>query len=113
MTSAYHYVLGFLFLQNCLPLTNTNVIIHKIQVAQRAGAAPLIQAIRHNRLDVMQLLIEHGADLEMEDPFSGTPVFVAGSSFNTAAVKLLHVLEHGANVNRQQRCGETVLFLQS
>ena len=63
-----------------------------------------------NRLDVMQVLIEHGADLEIEDRVLGAPIFVAADSFNTAAVKLL--LEHGADVNRRRQTrGLTVLFV--
>ena len=69
-----------------------------------------------NRLDVMQLLIEQGADLEIEGDdgrfyMYGTPLSVATYYYNTAAVKLL--LEHGADVNHRPRLegGRTVLFV--
>ena len=38
-----------------------------LQVAHGICHAPLIHAILHDRLDVMRLLIEHGADLEIEE----------------------------------------------
>ena len=70
--------------------------------------APLIKAIQFNRLDVMQLLLEHGADLEIEGHKVGTPVCVAGNGFRPEAAALL--LEYGADVNYRQKHGRTVLF---
>ena len=77
-------------------------------MAQYILRAPLIRAIKHNRLDVMRLLIEHGADLEVEEPDQGTAIFLASSIYNVEAVKLL--LENGADVNHRRKDGETLLF---
>ena len=56
----------------------------------------------------MQLLIEHGADLEVEVPWFGSLLSVASNYENIEAVKLL--LDHGADVNQRQKHGQTVLF---
>ena len=80
-----------------------------IQISHSTRTAPLIQAAMRNRLDVMQLLIEYGADLEIKDRYYGTPVYAASNSYKLAAAKLL--LEHGADVNQRQKHGRTALFV--
>ena len=64
-------------------------------------------AVTFKRHDVIQLLIDHGADLELAVADGWTALFVAVKVNDTSAAKLL--LEHGANVNHgkttvKQRC---------
>ena len=100
------YVLGY-----CLPLTKTNNFIYIQVTGDSICMTPLVRAIQCKRLDIMRLLIEHGADLEIKVRSVGTPLSVAtcyNLHHDTSAVKLL--LEHGADVNQRQKHGETVLF---
>ena len=63
----------------------------------------------HNR-DVIELLIQYGANLEqMADDYNGeTALFTAVRMRNTATVRQL--LEQGANVNHRQINGRTALM---
>ena len=65
-------------------------------------------AVTSKRHDVIQLLIEHGADLELEVADGSTALFAAVKVNDTSAAKLL--LEHGANVNHRQKYRLTALF---
>ena len=67
-------------------------------------------AVTSKRHDVIQLLIEHGADLELAVADGWTALFAAVKVIDTSAAKLL--LKHGANVNhREKKYGLTALFM--
>ena len=55
-------------------------------------AAPLIESIRYNQLDITKLLLDHGADPEIREGFGNdTPIKIAKKSNNRQAIKLLKV----------------------
>ena len=68
---------------------------------------PLSIAIDDAKLDVVRLLIEHGADLELNIGMGETALFRAVKNNNVAAAELLIV--HGTSVNHQTPSGETPL----
>ena len=54
-------------------------------------AAPLVESIRYNHLEVARLLLENGADPAIKEVMGeATPTSVARSNNNTAALQLLN-----------------------
>ncbi|MEM9820543.1 MAG: ankyrin repeat domain-containing protein [Bacteroidota bacterium] len=54
-------------------------------------AAPLIESIRYNQLDITKLLLENGADPEIKEVIgSETPLVIANRLKNPQAVELLN-----------------------
>ena len=74
-----------------------------------AGASALHQAVLKNNVEIVQLLLESGADLEIRarDEFKGTPLIWAAYWGLYEMVKLL--LEEGADVNIPDSYGSTPL----
>lgn len=60
-------------------------------------STPLIEAIEHNHIDSMKLLLQAGANPEVGENEKGTALMRAVRSENAPAVKLL--ISHGANLN--------------
>lgn len=67
----------------------------------------LISAAYGGNNAVITLLLENGANVNLQDDFD-TPLTAAASSSHDATVTLL--LEHGADVNLASSCGETPLM---
>lgn len=54
-------------------------------------AAPLVESIRFNKLDIAKLLLEHGADPNIKEVMGGdTPLSVAKAQKNQAAIDLIN-----------------------
>lgn len=54
-------------------------------------AAPLVESIRFNHLDIAKLLLENGANPSIEEDMEGdTALFVAKARKNKAAIDLLN-----------------------
>ena len=67
--------------------------------AGRDGVTPLIAAVAHERLDAAQLLIEHGADVNLADASRNTPLMVAADAspeIKDPAPLIRLLLTHGA-----------------
>ena len=60
--------------------------------ASRSGFAPLHRASEHGRFEVVRLLIDHGANVEVQDKYGRTPLNVASGDQREEILELL--LEH-------------------
>ena len=76
-----------------------------MQYAYQKLSTPLIKAAQQASRDVISLLIQHGADTELGDERSQTPLFYAANIASTQ-----ELLKHGASVNHQSSCDQTPLF---
>lgn len=76
------------------------------------GWAPIHRAARRADAEIVHLLLETGADLDLRDRRNGwTPLLHAIHWRNRAAAATL--IEAGADVNRRSRSGATPLFMAS
>jgi cytohesin len=73
------------------------------------GRTPLREAAAWGHPEVVEFLLEHGADPNIQDNNGGTPLHVAAWNGHREVVELL--LEHGANPNVQDDDGDTPLHL--
>ena len=67
----------------------------------------LTLAMRKKDMELVELLLEHGADINHGDRHGNAVLHWAASSWNTDTVKFL--LEHGADINRENSNGATAL----
>jgi ankyrin repeat protein len=75
---------------------------------QPGGLTPLHYAARHNHVDVAQLLVQAGAQVNAREANGITPLLMAISSNNMAAAQFL--LAHGGDVNAMDWYGRTPLW---
>ncbi|MHB1142055.1 MAG: ankyrin repeat domain-containing protein [Sulfuricaulis sp.] len=69
----------------------------------------LHRAVEQNQLEVIQLLIERGADINAETSYGITPLVLAATTGRESAVRLLHA--HGASLDHKTQSGNTALNL--
>jgi len=68
---------------------------------------PLMCASRNGHVEIVNLLVENGADIDFKDPMNCTALYYAVSSEHVEIIEIL--LKHKANVNIPDKDGETVL----
>ena len=73
------------------------------------GASPLMQAALHSKPEILQLIIDRGADVNVRDNDGMTALMLAAG--DPVKVKLL--LAHGADVHAKSKLGRTALLLAS
>lgn len=70
---------------------------------------PLAMATDYNRINIVKILIEHGADLNLATVRRSPPLYIASMKHNYKIARLL--IEHGANVNITSSSGNTPLHI--
>ncbi len=85
---------------------------HKSTNPSWAGATALFFSIAYNKFEVADYLISIGADVNAELSSGGdTPLF---NVLNSERLQYLHLLiDNGADVNHQNKFGDTPIFHQS
>ena len=63
------------------------------------------------KVDIVRLLIDHGADVTVQDETKSMPLHLASSSGSDMTVRLL--IEHGADVSARDENHRTPLHLAS
>ena len=99
---------------------NTNIEIVKLLLENGAdpdikqqrgmftGESPLIRAIEENKIDVVELLINHGANIESTDSDGYTALMIANLRAQYEILTLL--INKGAAMNTQNNDGSTALM---
>jgi len=77
--------------------------------AWNTGYTPLIWAVQFNRLDVIKLLLEHGADADLCDAQGYTPLHWACRYADNRTAIALFLLEAGADAGSRRHDGKTLL----
>jgi ankyrin repeat protein len=72
------------------------------------GLTPLLYAARENCIDCVDVLLEHGADINLPDPDGVSPLLVAIMNANWDLAKRL--IEAGADIDQWDIYGEAPLF---
>ncbi|MCJ1456426.1 hypothetical protein MMC28_006787 [Mycoblastus sanguinarius] len=81
-----------------------------INAMQKDGYRPLHVATHHGKLSFTEMLLQHGADLEVTtNDLNMTPLMVAIASGNDPCVKVM--LESGADIETEHFCGWRPLHL--
>ncbi|MHC3898215.1 UNVERIFIED_CONTAM: ankyrin repeat domain-containing protein [Wolbachia endosymbiont of Nasonia longicornis] len=70
-------------------------------LAIKIGTTPLHVASKYGRMDLIQVLLKYGADVNKLDKLSCSPLYQAASGNHVQAVKLL--LEHKAKISNGER----------
>jgi ankyrin repeat protein len=84
-----------------------------VKTTDRSGFMPLVSAAivagrQPQALEIIDLLLAAGADIEQEGPTDITPLYAAVTNGPPAVVT--HLLDKGANVNAQVGDGRTALY---
>lgn len=72
------------------------------------GRTPLMIATYHSDIDIAEMLIFAGADVNAQDDLLNTPHLYAGANGNLSILKM--TLDHGANFKIYNRYGGTALI---
>ena len=92
-----------------------------VNVAGRSGRAPLHSAAWYGDLEMVQVLLDYKANVNVQDPVNWTPIHYVSRGFRTQpaphnirqlfpdVARLL--LEHGADPNARTNFGQTPLYL--
>ena len=76
-----------------------------------SGQTPLHEAAQNNRIEVIHVLLEHGANAAAEDDQGRTPLNRAAAWGSVDVARVL--LEHGANIAAEDNKGRTPLHVAS
>jgi ankyrin repeat protein len=80
----------------------------KVNVRNSYGSAPLHDAALGGQREIIEMLLDRGAELDARDEESGaTPLYNAASWGKLEVVRLL--IEKGADVNARNKAGKTPL----
>src|SRR5260221_2689676 len=72
-----------------------------LTVQNKDGWTPLHSASRNGRLEIVQFLVEHGADLTVQDKDGWTPLLLVSHNGHLEIVHFL--VEHGADLTFQYK----------
>lgn len=75
---------------------------------QKNECTPLMEAATNGHVDIIRLLISHGADVNAQSATGNTPLMLACIAGHVDAVKEL--IAHGANVEDHNENGHTPLM---
>ena len=82
-----------------------------VSESPRHGRSPLHVASHKGYVDIIHVLLEHGANVNKMDFFRERPLHAASRGGYTKALRLL--LEHGSDVDARNRNGDAALHLAS
>src|SRR5690606_18940549 len=72
------------------------------------GLTPLMYAVRENCVECVELMIAHGADVDLPDPDRVSPLLLSILNSNWDIARLL--IEAGADVNQWDMYGQSPLY---
>lgn len=95
--------------EQSLDLTKIIERLTSLELRDRDGRTLLINASFYNRLDIVEWLIYHGAEVNASDKTGNTSLHAAVQEGNVFIMRFL--LEHGADVNSKNVFGNTPLWM--
>jgi len=88
------------------------LLAEEVDIEERGGpdqASPLIEAALQGHEEVVQVLLEHGADATSKNDRGSTPLHGVAHSYSGLLAILLLLLENGAEVSAKNNAGLTPL----
>lgn len=83
--------------------------LDNLEQTDRDGRTLLINAAFYNRLDIIEWLIQYGANINASDHVGNTALHAAVQEDNLSIVRFL--LINGANVNQPNKFGNTPIWI--
>lgn len=80
-----------------------------IDIPNKLGETPLVRALKFARAEIVQILLENGADVEWRDADGRTPLVWASLHRQSDITRIL--LDHGADREACDKCGWTALIM--
>lgn len=80
-----------------------------VNCRNRKCRSALYYAIKHNRFEIIQLLVEKGANIDLQTQYGETPLMQASKHGNPKVFRFL--IEHGADLYLPDQFGNTMLTL--
>ena len=69
----------------------------------------LMLAAENDEKEIVELLVEHGADVNNTDLYGATALMIASNNISGTQI-VEYLIEHGADVNAVNQIGESALF---
>ncbi len=80
-----------------------------VNIADKEGVSPLAQAIKQNQYDLMELLLNKGADVNTSLP-NDMPILLYAFSNSVSNKILFSLLQKSVDINQQDAKGNTILL---
>jgi len=105
------YPKGVSILQLLLQELSFRAPSHRLNlgVLNPSGETPLGQLAHHGQYELCELLLEYGADPNLENAFGNSPLLLACSNGHDSTVRIL--VDSGADVNTKYKGGNTCLHV--
>lgn len=84
-------------------------LLNDLEQTDRDGRTLLINAAYYNRDDVVQWLVQQGANINAQDHFGNSPLHAAVQNGNLIIIRIL--LDSGADTNIQNNFGNTPIWI--
>ncbi|XP_048588350.1 transient receptor potential cation channel subfamily A member 1 isoform X2 [Nematostella vectensis] len=105
--SAFHLACAQGSVEMVKLMVEKDPVICRITLIDRDGMSPLHRAAANNQTNIVEFLLDQGAQVDLPDKTHCTPLFMAASNGATETVKLL--MSRGANVTSKNVAMESVL----
>ena len=83
---------------------------HDLNIENNYGYTPLMYACVYNKIEVIELLLKHGVDVNKQTIYRETALFFAYAHGNNSLEIIKMLLDAGADINKQNYLNETILI---
>ncbi len=86
-------------------------LTHELSTIEDKGTSPLLKAIERNNKDIVKILIDHKANIKLEDTRGNIALTIAAQNNHLEIVKIItNTSKADDNINHQNKYGNTPLM---